>query len=239
MKRTLIFLAMIISFGSLMSQVPNPRLLFLRVVNTDGSSLSDTTGISFEAVFHGVTRNHRAHDFSVTQGGGDVYARVQLGNFNVSWENGDEISINILRQNPFSSSGYVTITIPDGYTSIWWGCPPKWGDFPGEAVPLYPFVLEVLTDSVQTDILRNSEKTNLLTEHQNVLITPSDTEGVFSLGPPPTGYRWEPSECTLGLKDFILKYNILADDKGFLKPALCSTLEFKLVKDSHCGKGLR
>lgn len=236
MKIALLTLILLLGMASLFAQVPNPRLFFLRVVNADGSSLPDTTGISFVATFHGVERTHKTHDFSITTGGGDVYARVQLGNFGVMWNEGDTLTVNVLRREPFSTTGPVSFTIPDGSDSIWWGCPPQWGDFPGEAVPLYPFVLNVIADTdIAQPILKDWIETGALTGQSLIADTEADISGEFSLAPPPSGWRWEPSKYVLTPRDFEFSESASTDAEGVSRPGWARTLEFRLVQSDPEG----
>lgn len=236
MKRALLPLILLLGLASLFAQVPNPRLFFLRVVNADGSSLPDTTGISFIATFHGVERTHKTHDFSITTGGGDVYARVQLGNFRVMWNDGDTLTVNVLRDKPLSSTGPVSFVIPEGYESIWWGCPPQWGEFPGEAAPLYPYILKVTADTEKAlPVLKNEVETDLLTGQSLIAETEADISGEFSLGPPPAGWRWEPSKYVLTTRDFQFTETAYTDADGVARPGWARTLEFRLVQSDPEG----
>ena len=232
MRRTLVLLTIVLGLGLLFAQTPNPRLFFLRVVNPDGSSLPDTTGISFLATLHGVTRTHKTHDFSVTQGGGDVYVRVQLGNFGVMWDRGDTLTIIVLRSEPLSSTGPVNYVIPDGADSIWWGCPPQWGEFPGEAAPLYPFVLYLNADTETAQpVHKDGMDSGMLSGQSLVATTEADISGEFSLAPPPTGWRWEPARYFITLRDFEFSDSAYADADGITQPGWARTLEFRLVPE--------
>lgn len=203
------------------------------MVEADGSSLADTTGLSFSADLHGITRTHTYFNFNIFSGDGNVYAKIQLGNFGIDWSRGDTLTFRARRTAPFAISGPAKLVIPEGSGPVWWGAPQKYGQvFPGSAVRLCPVLLTVNADTVSAQpILKDGEDAKMLTGQTLIAETEADISGEFSLAPPPAGYRWEPSKYLLTLRDFEFSESAYTDPNGVAQPGWARTLEFRLVPE--------
>lgn len=212
------------------AQMTSPRLLFVRITEADGSPLADTTGLAFQATLHGISRDAHYTDFGFFRGRGDMYAKLQLGNFGIGWEAGDTVNFQAFRNNPYSSTRPLEIEIPEGGAIIWWGRPPVEGKLcVGYHIRMYPYVLNVQTPSVGIPVFKDGKSTGLASGSPIFPDTQKDLAGVVSLAPPPAGYRWEPSKYLLTLRDFEFSESAYTDAEGVAQPGWARTLEFRLV----------
>lgn len=212
------------------AQMTSARLLFVRITEADGSPLADTTGLAFKATLHCVSRDALYTDFGFFRGRGDLYAKLQLGNFGVGWEAGDTVSFLAFRNNPYSSTRPLEIEIPEGGAIIWWGRPPVEGKLcVGYPIRMYPYVLNVQTPAAGTPILKDGITTGLASGDPIFPETTKDLSGVFSLAPPPSGWRWEPAKHLVTPRDFEFSESAYTDAEGVYRPGWARTLEFRLV----------
>lgn len=219
--------ALVIGLGA---QMAVPRLLFVQITEADGSPLADTTGLVFEAVLHGITRDQHHTDFGFFRGRGDLYAKLQLGNFGAGWAAGDKVSFQAFKSKPYASTRPLKIEIPEGGAIIWWGRPPVEGKLcVGYPIRMYPYVLNVQTPAAGTPILKDGITTGLASGDPIFPETTKDLSGVFSLAPPPSGWRWEPAKHLVTPRDFEFSESAYTDAEGVYRPGWARTLEFRLV----------
>ena len=232
-KLALFLLLLAVMLGCLSAQMPNPRMLEIRIVNFDGSPLArDTTGLEFNATMLGVEKTHRSYNFGYFYAEECMYAKINLGNFGIQWMPGDTVSFVVTRQDSTFSLGKAEIEIPDGVQAIWWGRPSSHGkEYPGEPVHLYPFVLNVDAPDPGIPILVNGIPTDMVSGTPALAKSKSDFTGVLSLAPPPTGWRWEPARHFVTLRDFEFSDSAYADADGVAQPGWARTLEFRLVPE--------
>lgn len=218
---------------SLSAQSIKPRVLYVRVCEADGDSLSNDAGnLRFHASLFHVTRDHNYYGFGYYHAGGNMYAQVQLANFDAEWYPGDVIRFEVTRQDTVVSHGALEIEIPDGTETIWWGRPDTAKrTFPGEPVRLYPFILRVDSPEPGIPVFLNGKPTDMITGVPIHAKTKNDLSGVVSLAPPPAGYRWEPSKYLLTLRDFVFSESAYTDANGVAQPGWARTLEFRLVPE--------
>lgn len=229
----LLLLLLVTLPGCLSAQMTTPRMLEFRIVNSDGSPLArDTTGLEFKATLLGMERNHRSYNFGYFYAENCMYAKIQLGNFGVQWAPGDTVNFVITKQDSTFSMGKAEITIPDGVQAIWWGRPSAHGkDYPGEPVRLYPFILHIVAQDPGIPVLINGKATALVTGTPVTAKTKDDITGIFSLAPPPSGYRWEPAKYLVTPRDFEFSESAYTDAEGVARPGWARTLEFRLVPE--------
>jgi len=226
-------LVMLASSVSLIAQMTTPRVLALRILDSDGSSLPDITDeLQLQVSLKGIVRTEKDISFGFAHGLGDVYAKIQLGNFGFEWAPGDTVDVTVTRNSIPYSKAHVRIVIPPGTYTMYWGrqdTPDR--EYPGEPVRLFPFVLKVVSEpDTPSTILRNGAATELKLGEQS-LSGEKDLTGVFSLAPPPIGWRWEPARHFVSLRDFEFSETAYTDADGAAQPGWARTLEFRLVPE--------
>lgn len=232
-KLFLLSVLLILSATAINAQTTSPRSFIIRLVEADRSSVSDTTGLSFTANLHGRTRTHTHFNFGIFSGDGNVYSKVQLGNFGIEWVSGDTLIFQARRATPLAITEPAELVITEGAGPVWWGAPKKYGqDFPGSPLRLCPVLLTVkATTETAQPVLKDGIKTEMLTGQTLIAETESDISGEFSLAPPPTGWRWEPARHFVSLRDFEFSDSAYADADGVAQPGWARTLEFRLVPE--------
>ena len=235
-KSIMILLLLLSCFTvSLSAQFSMPRTIYFRLVEPDGRSLPrDTTGISFTATLRDNVKYHTTFNFGYLYGGNDLFSRIQLGNFDLDWTAGDTLTYQAFRRSPLSKTREIYIVIPEGAETVWWGRPPdkKRQDYPGEPVPLYPFILSFASlPGPDIPVIKNGEATQYKTGDFFHPSNVNDATGIFSLAPPPSGYRWEPAKYLVTPRDFEFSESAYADADGVAQPGWARTLEFRLVPE--------
>ena len=229
-----LFIMMLTACFSLSAQSTKPRVLYVRVCEADGGSLSnDTSNLRFRASLFNVTRDETYYGFGYYHAGGNMYAKVQLANFETEWYPGDVVKLEVTRQDTIFSRGFLEIVIPEGKETIWWGRPDTAErSFPGEPLRLYPFILRVDAPDPGIPILVNGIPTDMVSGTPALAKSKSDFTGVLSLSPPPiVGWRWEPARHFVSLRDFEFSDSAYADADGVAQPGWARTLEFRLVPE--------
>jgi hypothetical protein len=229
----LLLILMLTACFSLSAQSTKPRVLYVRVCEADGRSLSnDTSKLRFSASLFNVTRDETYYGFGYYHAGGNMYATIQLANFETEWYPGDVVKLEVTRQDTIFSRGFLEIVIPEGTETIWWGRPNTQGiDYPGLPVRLYPFMLHVDAPDPGIPILINGIPTYVVSCTPAFAKSKGDFTGVLSLAPPPTGWRWEPARHFVTLRDFEFSDSAYADADGITQPGWARTLEFRLVPE--------
>lgn len=229
----LLLILMLTACFSLSAQSTKPRVLYVRVCEADGRSLSnDTSKLRFSASLFNVTRDETYYGFGYYHAGGNMYATIQLANFETEWYPGDVVKLEVTRQDTIFSRGFLEIVIPEGTETIWWGRPNTQGiDYPGLPVRLYPFMLHVDAPDPGIPILINGIPTYVVSCTPAFAKSKGDFTGVLSLAPPPTGWRWEPARYFITLRDFEFSDSAYADADGITQPGWARTLEFRLVPE--------
>ncbi|HOY85571.1 MAG TPA: hypothetical protein PLQ80_09790 [Candidatus Syntrophosphaera sp.] len=228
---TTLMLMILVSSACLLAQMTTPRVLVIRILDQDGSSLPDIKEeMKLQAILNGAERTENDVDFGYAYGLGDLYAKIQLGNFGLEWAPGDTVNVVISRIGSHFSQARMKFIIPDGSYPVFWGridTPER--DFPGEPVRLYPFILNVEAQDPGIPVLINGKATALVTGTPVTAKTKDDITGIFSLAPPPSGWRWEPSKYVLTPRDFEFSESAYTDAEGVSRPGWARTLEFRLV----------
>ena len=229
----LLLILMLTACFSLSAQSTKPRVLYVRVCEADGRSLSnDTSKLRFSASLFNVTRDETYYGFGYYHAGGNMYATIQLANFETEWYPGDVVKLEVTRQDTIFSRGFLEIVIPEGTETIWWGRHNTQGiDYPGLPVRLYPFMLHVDAPDPGIPILINGIPTYVVSCTPAFAKSKGDCTGVLSLAPPPTGWRWEPARHFVTLRDFEFSESAYANADGITQPGWARTLEFRLVPE--------
>jgi len=174
-KITILLISLLMLSVGLVAQT-NPRTLYVRLVNQDGSSLTnDITGITFQARLmkpNAGELNQSSPDCGFYFAGGNLYARVQLGNFNlVNWAAGDRVEMDVQRASDNSVGSDHNIIIPDATgIAIWWGRPPSGTTtYPGSPIYLIPqvtsYTLTVTSDPSGKPIYKDNVDTEQVTPY--------------------------------------------------------------------------
>lgn len=193
---------------------PNPRAWYFLLLDAKGNALPDEVErFQSRSVLNGVTRTHKTTGFGFVYGNGNIYAKIELGNFGVEWLPGDTLDVLICRQGDPATGTRIILPIPDGYSAIWWGQPVTLGkEYPGEPVRLYPFHLSVSVDNKSgVKVFRDSLDTGFMTGQEIVAADLSFLEGFYSLDSPHQGWHWEPARQHVSLEDFTLRSKELED----------------------------
>jgi len=136
MKKFIILAILILSVALILAQTNTPRACYVRILNTDGSAITSGENLSFEATINNGSTNtltNTSTGCNFTIAGGNTYAKIELGNFYIQWEQGNIVTVIVTRSTD-QASGTEIITIPDNETnSIWWGRP---GAYPGTPLEL-------------------------------------------------------------------------------------------------------
>ena len=230
-NKWLLTVLIMIACLSLWSQSNKPRVLYVLICEADGGSLlNDTSKLRFFASLFNVTRDSNYYDFGYYHAGGNLYAKIQLANFDTEWYPGDVVKLEFTRQDTLYTHGLIEIVVPEGTETIWWGRPDTAErSFPGGPVRLYPFILNVEAQDPGIPVLINGKATALVTGTPFTAKTKDDITGIFSLAPPPSGWRWEPSKYVLTPRDFEFSESAYTDAEGVSRPGWARTLEFRLV----------
>ncbi len=235
MIRTFVLATLIfaVSTSILVAQPTMPRRIFIRVTDETGSPLDDDLeSLRFETKLNGSVRYDNSFDFGFIYAGGNVYAKIQLGNYGVYWTTGDTLTVSITQSLDILYLSTFKIIIPEGYDTVWWGRPCENGkSYPGEAAKLLPCILEVETDSnKQYKILRNGVETGFETGQDVTAKNVNTLSGIYALEAPDKGWHWEPARKLVSLDDFILQSsnNPVNGERGDYYEY---SIQFRLVKD--------
>jgi len=136
MKKMIIIAMFILSIVVIYAQTNFPRPCMVRVIDTDGSSITSGTDLSFVATINNGSTNtltHTSTGCGFQAAGGNIYAKIELGNFYIQWAQGNIVTLIVTRSTD-QASGTEIITIPDNDTNVlWWGRP---GAYPGTPLEL-------------------------------------------------------------------------------------------------------
>jgi hypothetical protein len=228
-----IMLPMLLVSYSLLAQMTTPRVLTVRLLDQYGNSLpEDKRVMKFQASLRGVVKTESSFGFGFSFANGDMWGYVQLGNFGFQWVPGDTLDIVFSRLGDQYLQARTFIVIPEGSGAIFWGRPDNQErQYPGEPVRLYPFILHIVAQDPGIPVLINGKATALVTGTPVTAKTKDDITGIFSLAPPPTGWRWEPARYFITLRDFEFSDSAYADADGVAQPGWARTLEFRLVPE--------
>ncbi len=228
-----IMLPMLLVSYSLLAQMTTPRVLTVRLLDQYGNSLpEDKRVMKFQASLRGVVKTESSFGFGFSFANGDMWGYVQLGNFGFQWVPGDTLDIVFSRLGDQYLQARTFIVIPEGSGAIFWGRPDtQERQYPGEPVRLYPFILHIVAQDPGIPVLINGKATALVTGTPVTAKTKDDITGIFSLAPPPSGWRWEPSKYVLTPRDFEFSESASTDAEGVARPGWARTLEFRLVPE--------
>lgn len=159
MKKTLIALFVLLMAVGLFAQGNSPRVLYVRLVDSVGAPLTNTItggGTAGQTTTDGITfvatllngsaepKTNLSLDFGYYFAGGNLYAKVQLGNFSEQWAMGNVLTVDVTRASDGATGLADNIVIPDNGTgTIWWGRP---GAYPGAPISLVAEVLDFPLD---------------------------------------------------------------------------------------------
>jgi len=232
--KLILTVALLIVVQALCSYPPNPRAVYFRLLNEDGSSLQDERSslVSISRLFD-VEKNHETKGFGFVYGNGDMFAKFELGNFQRDWLPGDTLSIAVFRSGGNSSMVKFVLPIPEGSDAIWWGYPDTAEkDYPGEPLSLLPCVLKIETDNKKdAAVFQNGNKIGQLKD--GVLTIEKfagDPAGEYHLEAPAQGWHWEPASKQVSLDDFTLQA-AKEHDKDGRRDIYGHGIQFRLVKD--------
>ena len=200
-KITIILIGLFVLSVGLVAQT-NPRTLYVRLVNQDGSSLpNNTEGITFQARLmkpNAGELNQSSYDCGFYFAGGNLYAKVQLGNFNgVNWAEGDRVEMDVQRASDNSVGSDHNIIIPDNTgTAIWWGRPPSGTTtYPGNPIYLIPIVTNYTLTVTSTPDGKPIYKDNVDTGQVTPYTFNPGEAGIYKVVDPL--YNWNPPEIVV------------------------------------------
>lgn len=214
MKKHL-FLAIVLIFIAvgLFSQ-NTPRVLNVRLVNQDLTPLPNTPAdITWQATINNGSVNtliQSSPGCGFTFGGGNLYAKIELGNFSAQWVNGNTVTINVQRISD-GATGSADDIVLAGAGTIWWGREPV-ATYGGAPVVLIP---PVAADTYTYNLTVNGPVGFPVTgpgaysgAMDGTVYTcgPNDTDindlvGMWEAGPAGEGFYWvvNPIEVTAGM----------------------------------------
>jgi hypothetical protein len=200
-KITIILIGLFVLSVGLVAQT-NPRTLYVRLVNQDGSSLpNNTEGITFQARLmkpNAGELNQSSNDCGFYFAGGNLYAKVQLGNFNgINWAQGDRVEMDVQRASDNSVGSDHNIIIPDNTgTAIWWGRPPSGTTtYPGNPIYLIPIVTNYTLTVTSTPDGKPIYKDNVDTGQVTPYTFNPGEAGIYKVVDPL--YNWNPPEIVV------------------------------------------
>lgn len=199
-KFTLLLVSLLILSVGLLAQT-NPRTLYVRLVNQDGSSLDNSTvGITFQArlMLPGAGElTETGPDCGFYYVGGNLYAKVQLGNFHgVNWSAGDRVEMDVQRASDNSVGSDHNIIIPDGAGSaLWWGRPAGSTTYPGSPIYLIPQVTSYTLTVTSTPEGKPIYKDNVDTGQVTPYTFDPGEAGTYKVVDPL--YTWNPTETVV------------------------------------------
>lgn len=175
-----------------------PRVLNVRMVNQDGSALPNVPAdITWQATINNGSVNtliQSSPGCGFTYGGGQLYAKIELGNFSAQWVNGNTVTINIQRVSDGATGSADNIVLA-GTGTIWWGREPV-ATYGGAPVMLIP-----PTPTATYTVNMSTVPVGYITP--NVLGPTTDPTTIYGtytptpLPAPATGY-WTPASLTIG-----------------------------------------